>query len=145
MSTYLPHTTVWHRGLTLKLLKTIPSRSMVRVIMSMISQRRFHVHMGGKKSRCRTLINGVPQGSVIAPLLFNIYTHDLPNTISKKFVYADDLALKSTHPDFPEIERELSVDVDNRYSISRTGDSRLIREKLSQVYSTWQIVKLTTN
>lgn len=104
--------TVWHRGLTLKLLKTIPSRSMVCVIMSMISQRRFHVHIGGKKSRCRTLTNGVPQGSVLAPLLFNIYTHDLPQTISKKFVYADDLALKSTHSDFPEIELELSVDVD---------------------------------
>jgi len=105
--------TVWHRGLTLKLLKTIPSRQIVRVIMSMISQRRFHVHIGGKKSRCRTLINGVPQGSVIAPLLFNIYTHDLPPTVSKKYVYADDLALKSTHKDFPEIEEDLSKDVDS--------------------------------
>ena len=85
---------------------------MVRVIMSMLSQRRFHVHIGGKKSRCRTLINGVPQGSVIAPLLFNLYTHDMPTTISKKYIYADDLALKSSHKDFPDIERDLSCDVD---------------------------------
>ena len=105
-------TQFWHRGLTLKLLNTIPSRHLVLVIMSMISQRRFHVHIGGKKSRCRTLTNGVPQGSVIAPLLFNIYTHDLPPTISKKYVYADDLALKSVHKNFPEIERDLSQDVD---------------------------------
>ena len=64
------------------------------------------------KSRCRTLINGVPQGSVLAPLLFNLYTHDMPSTISKKYIYADDLALKSAHKDFPDIERDLSQDVD---------------------------------
>ena len=31
--------TVWHRGLTLKLLKIIPSKDMVRMTMSMITQR----------------------------------------------------------------------------------------------------------
>ena len=40
---------VWHRGLTLRLLKTIPSKEMVRAIMGMISQRRFHVHIGKSK------------------------------------------------------------------------------------------------
>ena len=104
--------TVWHRGLTLKLLKTLPSKGMIRVIMSMISQRRFHVHIGGKKSRCRTLINGVPQGSVLAPLLFNLYTHDIPPTTSKKYIYADDIALMTCHKGFPEIERVLSQDTD---------------------------------
>ena len=103
--------TVWHRGLTLKFLRTLPSKKMVRVIMSMISQRRFHVHIGGKKSRCRTLLNGVPQGSAIAPLLFNLYTH-IPPTTSKKYIYADDIALKTCHKDFPEIERVLSRDMD---------------------------------
>ena len=34
------YATVWHRGLTFKLLNTIPSRHIVCVIMSMISQRR---------------------------------------------------------------------------------------------------------
>ena len=47
-----------------------------------------------------------------APLLFNLYTHDLPPTISKKYVYADDPALKSSHKDFPDLERDLSQDVD---------------------------------
>ena len=51
--------TVWHCGLTLKLLRTLPSKEMVHVIMSMIMQRSFHVHIGGKKSRCRTLLNSV--------------------------------------------------------------------------------------
>ena len=41
----------------------------------------------------RRLKNGVPHGSVLAPLLFNIYTYDLPSMISRKFAYAHNLAL----------------------------------------------------
>lgn len=39
------------------------------------------------------LNNGLPQGSVLAPLLFNLYVHDMPKTKSYKFQYADDTAL----------------------------------------------------
>jgi len=35
----------------------------------------------------------VPQGFVLAPLFYNIYTSDLPNTVSRKCAYADDLAI----------------------------------------------------
>jgi len=47
----------------------------------------------GKRSRLRRLKSGIPQGSVLAPLLFNIYISDLPTTISRKYAYADDLAI----------------------------------------------------
>ena len=45
------------------------------------------------KSRLRRLKNGVPQGSVLAPLLFNKYISDLPTTVSRKYAYADDLVI----------------------------------------------------
>lgn len=35
----------------------------------------------------------LPQGSLLAPILFNVYTSDMPETISGKFPYADDLAI----------------------------------------------------
>jgi len=37
--------------------------------------------------------NDVPQESVPAPLLFNIYISDLPTIVSRKYAYADDLAI----------------------------------------------------
>ena len=105
--------TVWHRRLTLKLLRTIPSKEMVTFILSFISQYRFHVHIGNKKSQCRILKNGILQGSVLAPALFNLYTYDLPATQSKKYVYADNIALLHSNGDFHEIENALSNDLDD--------------------------------
>ena len=86
--------TVWHRGLTCKLLRLLPDKHMARMIIELVRNRSFTLTTGdSKQSRLRRLKNGVPQRSVLAPLLFNIYTYDLPSMISTKFVYADDLAL----------------------------------------------------
>jgi hypothetical protein len=80
--------------------------------MNMIASRSFVMHIGGNASRRRFLKNGVPQGSVLAPLLFNIYTSDLPQTQSKKYIYADDIALMITRKSFQPIEQSLSEDVE---------------------------------
>ena len=86
--------TVWHRDLTYKLLRLLPDKHMVRMIMELVRNRSFTLTTGdSKQSRLRRLKNSVPQGSVLAPLLFNIYTYDLPSMISNKLAYADDLAL----------------------------------------------------
>ena len=45
-----------------------------------------------KKNRLQRLKNGIPQGSVLAPLLFNTYISDLPTTVSRKYIYAGDHA-----------------------------------------------------
>jgi len=65
--------TVWQSGLTCKLLQLLPDRHMVHMIMEMVSNRSFTLTTGnGQKSRLRRLKNGVPQGSVLASLMFNI-------------------------------------------------------------------------
>jgi len=89
LSTY---DTVWLRGLTCKLLQLLPNTHLVRMIMEMVDNRSFTLTTGnGKRSRLLRLKNGVPQGSVLAPLLFNIYISDLPTIVSRKYAYADDL------------------------------------------------------
>ena len=64
--------------------------------MEMLSTRSFVVYTSdGQRSRLRRLKNGVPQGSVLSPMLFNTYIRDLPETtcMPRKYGYADDLAI----------------------------------------------------
>ena len=85
---------------------------MVKAIQGMMSQCRFNVHIGKSKSRCRTLVNGVPQGSVIAPALFNLYTNDMRTTVSRKYIYADDIGIMVSDKCFTVVEQTLSDDLD---------------------------------
>ena len=67
---------------------------MVKMIMELVQNRSFTLTTGdSKQSWLRRLEHVVPQGSVLAFPLFNIYTYDLPSMISRKFAYADDLVL----------------------------------------------------
>ena len=86
--------TVWHRGLTCKLMRLLPDRRMVRVIMEMVGNRSFTLTTGNpKRIRLQRLKKDVTQESVLAPLLVSIYIPDLPTTISRKYAYADDLPI----------------------------------------------------
>ena len=105
------HDTVWHRGLTCKLLRLLSNNHMVRMIMELVRNRSFTLTTGeSKRNRLRRLKNGVPQGSVLAPLLFNIYVYDLSSTVSRMYAYADDLALLYSSDDWRDLEGFLSQD-----------------------------------
>ena len=70
--------TVNHKTLLLKVAKMIKNKKIVSIIQSLLENRRFFVELDGRKSRWRNQKNGLPQGSVLAPTLFNIYTNDQP-------------------------------------------------------------------
>ena len=72
--------TVNHRCLLHKILELTKDIRLTELIESMLENKRFFVELGSKKSKWRRLKNSLPQGSVLAPLLFNIYTNDQPRT-----------------------------------------------------------------
>ena len=101
--------TVNHRILLLKVAKTIGNKTIVGIIQSLLKNRRFFVEMDGRKSRWKTQKNGLPQGSVLSPILFNIYTNDLPEFKDiRRFIYADDLCLAAQAEDFKTVEQMLT-------------------------------------
>jgi len=82
------------------------------MIMEVVGNHSFTLTTGNdQRSRLRCLKNGAPWGSVLAPLLFNIYISDLPTTISRKYTYADDLAIMHADGDWQAVEEALSKDM----------------------------------
>jgi len=63
--------------------------------------------MGNDTSGWRPQRNGLPQGSVLAPGLFKLYSNDLPR--GRKFIYADDICLAIQGQFFGELECSLSL------------------------------------
>ena len=51
------------------------------------------------------------RGSVLAPLLFNIYISDLPTTVSRKYAYVDDLAFMHADGDWQAVDGILNKDM----------------------------------
>ncbi|KAJ3608173.1 hypothetical protein NHX12_025223 [Muraenolepis orangiensis] len=101
--------TVNHRRLLSKILETTRDTRLTELIESMLENWHFFVDLGGTKSRWRRLRNGLPQGSVLAPLLFNNYTNDQPKSAdTRRFSYAEDLGIGAQATDFKVVEERLS-------------------------------------
>ena len=113
--------TVDHRCLVHKILEITKDIHLTELIESMLENRLFFVELGNKKSRWRRLKNGLPQGSMLAPLLFNIYTNDQPRTEGTcRFIYADDLGVSAQHSDFKVVEDRLPMALDELTPYYRT-------------------------
>ena len=60
-------------------------------VASFLSNRKQKVTVNGRESGWRDVLSGIPQGSVLGPLLFVIYINDLPDILdSEAFLFADD-------------------------------------------------------
>ena len=91
---------VWHTGLLHKSMSDgLPGR-IIRFLRTWLSNRQLKVRVGQTYSKTVPLDSGVPQGSVLAPLVWNYYTGDIPTTTSSHSstaVYADDTSTATSH------------------------------------------------
>lgn len=85
---------VWHSGLIYKLYQLgLPDR-LVLIIQNYLNGRSFRFKVEGDRSSSRPIRAGVPQGSVLAPILFSLYTSDIPRYDRVELaLFADDTAL----------------------------------------------------
>lgn len=71
---------------------------LIKIIQSMITNRTLTVRLGGFSTVPCEMVAGVAQGSVLGPIWFNYYMHDIPSHgIRKNFQFADDTYSYVTH------------------------------------------------
>lgn len=88
---------VWHEGLIYKMRKCLPT-STHKVLESYLKNRYFRVKYKHSITGNYAMNAGVPQGSVLGPILYLIFTSDLPTDEAVlTSTFADDTAIISTH------------------------------------------------
>lgn len=88
---------VWHTGLLCKL-KNKLNHNYYLLLQSYLKNRHYCVKHNTERSTHYPIKSGVPQGSVLGPLLYLIYTADLPTTENTTIAaFADDIAILSRH------------------------------------------------
>jgi len=106
-----------HEGLLFKLRSVGVGGSFFSVIQQFLTDRRQCVSVDGGKSGFVDVVSGVPQGSVLGPLLFILYTADLFSVVNNLLVgYADDATLVSVAQrpaDREAVSRSLQSDLDS--------------------------------
>lgn len=97
---------VWHTGLLYKLKRMLPINYFL-ILKSYLADRHFLIKYQSAYTQLQTIQAGVPQGSVLGPVLYLLYTADLPTSpgiITATF--ADDTAILASNSN-PKTASEL--------------------------------------
>lgn len=92
---------VWHEGLIYKISTLLPE-NVHKLLTSYLTGRSFIVRSKGTYSSIKRISAGVPQGSILGPFLYLLYTADLPTSpLTHTSTFADDTAFLSIdkHPE----------------------------------------------
>jgi Reverse transcriptase (RNA-dependent DNA polymerase) len=85
---------VWHTGLIYKTIEAGVPEYIIYTITSYLKDRKFYVTVDDAFSSTHNIAAGVPQGSILGPVLFNIFINDCPQDDNTELgLFADDGAI----------------------------------------------------
>ena len=98
-----------HERLLLKLKGYGIGGSILQWIESFLKGRTQRVRMGDDYSNCTNVTSGIPQGSILGPILFTIYINDLPESIKSICkIFADDTKIYNLSDQCDIIQNDLN-------------------------------------
>ena len=104
---------VWHDGLIFKLKAYGIKYELLSLLDIFYQNREERLVLNGQTSEWRKINSGVPQGSVLGPLIFLIYINDLPDGLTSICkVFADDTSLFLTAFNIYESANDLNTDLE---------------------------------
>jgi len=99
---------VWHEGLLFKLKSFNTPKYLFNIINSFLTNRQFSVKINENFSDLRSISAGVPQGSKLGPILFNIFISDIPQSPRTNIaLFADDTTIYSESRNIEAIPNNL--------------------------------------
>ena len=91
---------VWHKGLIFKLKQNGISGNLLNTLTNFLKLRKQRVVLNGQLSSWSNIETGVPQRSILSPLLFLVYIDDLSDGLTTvTMLFADDNSLLSVVDD----------------------------------------------
>ena len=104
---------VWHRGLLHKLEEIGIRGTLLQWFKAYLQNRKQRVSLNGQLSDIEVINAGVPQGSILGPLLYIIYMNDIVDTIGDNIrLYADDCSIYVIGKNQMEIADKLNEDLE---------------------------------
>ena len=105
---------VWYDGLIHKINNYGFRYNLCDWLKSYLHNRKQRIVINNKHSSFLPVKAGVPQGSVLGPLLFLLYINDIcDNLRSSTRLFADDSSIIATSPDIPTLEENVNADLVN--------------------------------
>ena len=102
---------VWHKGIIFKLKQNGISNYLLNILLNFLRNRKQRVMLNRHSSSWTSVNAGVPQGSILGPLIFLIYINDLSDLSSNAKLFADDTSLFSVVHDMNASAIELNSDL----------------------------------
>ena len=103
---------VWHKGLLFKFRQNGIKGNLLLWISNYLTSRKQRVQINSATSSLLSVNAGVPQGSVLGPLLFLIYVNDIAeNLLSLVRLFADDSSLFFSATNLRDIEGIINHDL----------------------------------
>lgn len=114
--------TVWHKALIHKLALYNLPLYMIKFIISYLYNRLFLVLVGNNSSTERPISAGVPQGSILGPLLYLLFVNDIPKASNIPLtLFADDTGILTSSHKKSIVLRDLQIHlkiVENYHKLS---------------------------